>query len=92
MTIAQCDHKKLNQKHVSFSLPFTVIEVAVGEYDVDLSKLIAAAVKKVHEERDTYYLGTYKRDNFIRADSGTACQHSIYMTICHRIRCFYYQF
>ncbi|XP_055314826.1 ATP-binding cassette sub-family G member 1 [Sitodiplosis mosellana] len=47
-----------------------LIEVAVGEYDVNLSKLMAAAVKKYHEERDTYYLGTYKRDNFIRADSG----------------------
>lgn len=56
-----------------FPCHYTVIEIAVGEYDVDLSKLMAAAVKKFHEERDTYYLSTYKRDNFIRADSGTMC-------------------
>lgn len=56
-----------------FLCTIAVIEIAVGEYDVDLGKLMAAAVKKFHEERDTYYLGTYKRDNFIRADSG-GCQ------------------
>lgn len=31
---------------------------------------MAAAVKKYHEERDTYYLGTFNRENYIRADSG----------------------
>lgn len=35
-----------------------------------MSKLMAAAVKKYHEERDTYYLGTFNRDNYIRADTG----------------------
>lgn len=35
-----------------------------------MSKLMAAAVKKYHEERDTYYLGTFNRENYIRADSG----------------------
>lgn len=47
-----------------------MIEIAVGEYNVDMSKLMAAAVKKYHEERDTYYLGTFNRDNYIRADTG----------------------
>lgn len=59
---------------------FVVIEIAVGEYDIDQSKMMAAAVKKFHEERDTYYLGTYKRDNFIRADSGM-CQHDRYSNL-----------
>lgn len=67
---------------------FVVIEIAVGEYDIDQSKMMAAAVKKFHEERDTYYLGTYKRDNFIRADSGM-CQHDqqfiVLITILIRI-------
>lgn len=31
---------------------------------------MAAAVKKYHEERDTYYLGTFNRENYIRADTG----------------------
>lgn len=52
------------------SLFIAVIEVAVGEYNVDMSKMMAAAVKKFNEERDTYYLGTFSRDNYIRADTG----------------------
>lgn len=63
---------KLSKTRFIFLFSFiAVIEIAIGEYDVDMGKLMAAAVKKFHEERDTYYLGTYKRDNFIRADSGT---------------------
>lgn len=75
MTKAKIKTKIKNVFH--FPCRCTVIEIAVGEYDVDLSKLMAAAVKKFHEERDTYYLSTYKRDNFIRADSGTMCQHDL---------------
>ncbi|XP_031638739.1 ATP-binding cassette sub-family G member 4 [Contarinia nasturtii] len=47
-----------------------LIEIAVGEYDVDMSKMMAGAVKKFNEERDTYYLGTFSRDNYILADAG----------------------
>lgn len=31
---------------------------------------MAAAVKKFNEERDTFYLGAFNRDNYIRADTG----------------------
>lgn len=49
---------------------FTVIEIAHGEYNVDLGKLMAGAVKKYYEERDTYDLGTFNRHNYIRAETG----------------------
>lgn len=60
----------MQRKQLKPVFHLAVIEIAVGEYDVDFSKLMAAAVKKYHEERDTYYLGTFNRDNYIRADSG----------------------
>lgn len=47
---------------------FTVIEIAVGEYDVDMGKLMATAEKKYNEERDKHYL--IANDNYIRADTG----------------------
>lgn len=69
-----CQHNltcfSFTQFGVFFSFIITVIEIAVGEYGVDLSKLMAAAVKKFHEERDTHYLGTFNTDNYIRADAG----------------------
>lgn len=53
----------------------TVIEIAVGEYDVDMGKLMLAAEKKCYEEHDTYYLNIFNRDNYIRADSGMSAKH-----------------
>lgn len=47
-----------------------MIEIASGEYDVDLSKLMATAVKKYYEERDTYYLNTINRHDYICGDTG----------------------
>lgn len=47
-----------------------MLEIAVGEYDVDMSKLMATAVKKYHEDRDKHYLGSLTTNNYIRADSG----------------------
>lgn len=44
-----------------------MIEIAVGEYDMDMTKLMAAATKKMHEERDKYYLNNITNANFIRA-------------------------
>lgn len=62
----------------SFCL-IAVIEIASGEYEqVDMSKLMAAAVKKYHEERDTYYLGTFNRDNYIRDDTGVYLKRDVY--------------
>lgn len=58
---------------------FAVIEIASGEYEqIDMSKLMAAAVKKYHEERDTHYLGTFNRDNYIRADTGVYLKRDVY--------------
>lgn len=47
-----------------------MIEIASGEYNVDMSKLIATAEKKYYEERDTYYLNTINRNNYISANTG----------------------
>lgn len=48
-----------------------MIEIASGDYDVDMNKLIATAVKKYYEERDTHYLNTINRHDYISADAGT---------------------
>lgn len=34
----------------------TVMEVAVGEYEIDMSKMVHAASKKYYEDRDHYSL------------------------------------
>lgn len=44
-----------------------MIEIAVGEYDMDMTKLMAAATKKMHEERDKYYMNNITNTNCIRA-------------------------
>lgn len=47
-----------------------VIEIAVGEYDVDMGKLMATALKKFHEDRDSNYMSKLNGGNCIRVDSG----------------------
>lgn len=44
-----------------------MIEIAVGEYDMDMTKLMATATKKMHEERDKYYMHNITNANCIRA-------------------------
>lgn len=58
-----------------------VIEIASGDYNVDLNKLMATAVKKYYEERDTYYLNTINRHDYISADSGKHAQPKFFNEI-----------
>lgn len=44
-----------------------MIEIAVGEYDMDMAKIMAAATKKMHEERDKYHINNITNANCIRA-------------------------
>lgn len=44
-----------------------MIEIASGDYNVDMNKLMATAVKKYYEERDTNYLNTINRHDYISA-------------------------
>lgn len=50
----------------SILILITVMEVAVGEYDIDLSKMMGTALKKYYEERDAHALGLVTSDNVIR--------------------------
>lgn len=42
------------------------MEVAIGEYDIDLTKMMGTALKKYYEERDAHALGLMAADNVIR--------------------------
>lgn len=52
--------------NVSIVCLFTVMEVAIGEHDIDLSKMMGTALKKYYEERDAYTMGLVTSDNVIR--------------------------
>lgn len=42
------------------------MEVAIGEYDIDLTKMMGTALKKYYEERDAHSLGLVAAENLIR--------------------------
>lgn len=47
------------------------MEVAVGEYEVDLTKMMSTAVKKYYEDRDKHYLEMVATtENIIRKKAG----------------------
>ena len=53
-------------------ISIAVMEVAIGEYDIDLTKMMGTALKKYYEERDAHSIGLVAADNIIRhADDGT---------------------
>lgn len=57
--------------NVNFVCFIAVMEVAIGEHDIDLTKMMGTALKKYYEERDAHSIGLVAADNIIRhADDG----------------------
>lgn len=69
-----------------------MIEIAVGEYNMDMTKLMAAATKKMHEERDVYYMNNITNTDciqagwFIFSDLIIIILHSLNIDIFHFCR------
>lgn len=58
-------------KKIVFNI-FTVMEIAIGEYDIDLSVMMGSALKKYYEDRDKHYLGDVAATaNIIQANTDT---------------------
>lgn len=73
-----------NNNNPPKQISVAVIEIASGDYGVDMNKLMATAVKKYYEERDTYYLNTINRHDYISADSGKYAEDS---GLVHPLEC-----
>lgn len=58
-----------------FKILFTVMEIAIGEYDCDFEKMIGAADKKYYEERDLNDLEKLREttENIIRSTINENC-------------------
>lgn len=48
--------QQISNQSLYFTLNITVMEIAVGEYEVDFTRMMAAAIKKYYEDRDKYDL------------------------------------
>lgn len=58
------------------------MEVAIGEYDIDLTKMMGTALKKYYEERDAHVLGLVAADNVLRHHDDGECMSHNTLLLC----------
>lgn len=68
---------------IFFFIFIAVMEVAIGEHDIDLTKMMGTALKKYYEERDAHSIGLVAADNIIRhADDGMPFFDFVFVFYC----------